>query len=167
MTKLLIIEGRKFIHVFSTDEIFTYSLYQKGVMGLSNYTVYKIEERKKKMTMKCPQCDKIPTMYRLTYTCDSQHEWQENVLPPITFKGTGETTTIDTRKMLMPFGKHKGTAVEDLPLDYIEWVLGNVGNLRDDLREEIEAQVTMKKGGGVVRKEGKISGTTFHYGKKE
>jgi len=38
----------------------------------------------------------------------------------------------------MPFGKHRGKELDDIPLDYLEWLLHNV-ELRDPrLREEVE-----------------------------
>ena len=38
----------------------------------------------------------------------------------------------------MPFGKHKGKLVSELPRDYIEWALANMTGLRDELREAME-----------------------------
>jgi len=52
--------------------------------------------------------------------------------------------------MRMPFGKHKGEPVEDLPTDYIEWLLREA-NLRDDLAEELQNQLDMRGGQGVER----------------
>jgi hypothetical protein len=43
--------------------------------------------------------------------------------------------------MRMPFGKHKGEAVSDLPDDYLEWLAANVhlfGALRREIRYELE-----------------------------
>ena len=37
-----------------------------------------------------------------------------------------------------PFGKHKGVRIADLPLDYINWVLTNM----DDLRPPLQAALT-------------------------
>lgn len=39
----------------------------------------------------------------------------------------------------MPFGKHKGTALVDLPKDYVTWALKNMSNLEPDLRAALEA----------------------------
>ena len=66
----------------------------------------------------------------------------------------------------MPFGKHKGTLLDDLPIDYIKWCLENIDNLRDNLREEMQNQVTLKSGGGVVRQSVKRVGTKFTFGPK-
>lgn len=51
----------------------------------------------------------------------------------------------------MPFGKHKGEPVEDLPADYIEWFLGNVERISPSLQREMEAQLAMKRGEGAAR----------------
>jgi exodeoxyribonuclease X len=51
----------------------------------------------------------------------------------------------------MPFGKHKGEPIEDLPSDYIEWALRELDSLRPALKEEMENQLTMRGGHGVNR----------------
>lgn len=38
----------------------------------------------------------------------------------------------------MPFGKHKGKLLEDVPTDYLAWVLDNCSELRPTLRQAIE-----------------------------
>lgn len=38
----------------------------------------------------------------------------------------------------MPFGKHKGLRVADVPHDYLRWLLGNAKEMEGDLRQEIE-----------------------------
>jgi uncharacterized protein (DUF3820 family) len=53
----------------------------------------------------------------------------------------------------MPFGKHNGEPIEDLPADYIEWCLENC-DLRPALQSEMEAQLSLKRGEGVQRKRG-------------
>jgi len=57
-------------------------------------------------------------------------------------------------RMLMPFGKHRGEPIEDLPTDYIEWLLENCETLRPSLQEELEAQLVGRQGGGIVRTPG-------------
>jgi len=52
--------------------------------------------------------------------------------------------------MTMPFGKYKGEPIEDLPVDYIEWCLGEC-DLRPALQAEMEAQLALKRGEGVSR----------------
>lgn len=51
----------------------------------------------------------------------------------------------------MPFGKHKGEFVEDLPTDYMYWVLENVERIDPTLQEELEKQLAMKRGEGAAR----------------
>ena len=53
----------------------------------------------------------------------------------------------------MPFGKHKGELLEDIPTDYLNWLMENC-TLRQDLEMEIENQLTLRRGEGVVRKTG-------------
>jgi exodeoxyribonuclease X len=65
--------------------------------------------------------------------------------------------------MKMPFGKHKGTPLDELPLDYMTWILENLSDMRDDLREELQNQVLLKQGKGIVRKEVKREGTKFTF----
>ena len=38
----------------------------------------------------------------------------------------------------MPFGKHRGSLLSDLPKDYIDWALKNMTNLDPDLRYSLE-----------------------------
>lgn len=53
--------------------------------------------------------------------------------------------------VLMPFGRHKDERVEDVPSDYIRWLLENARALDRGLRKELEAQLEMRAGRGVVR----------------
>lgn len=49
---------------------------------------------------------------------------------------------VQTRKRaikVMPFGKHKGTPLKDLPDQYIWWLLNKAENLDADLRASLEA----------------------------
>ena len=57
--------------------------------------------------------------------------------------------------MKMPFGKYKGVKIENIPSDYLEWILENV-TLRDTLQDEINAQISLKDGKGVIRQKGKF-----------
>jgi uncharacterized protein (DUF3820 family) len=59
------------------------------------------------------------------------------------------STTANALKM--PFGKHRGESIEDLPSDYIEWALRELDSLRPAIKEEMEAQLTIRGGHGVNR----------------
>lgn len=63
-----------------------------------------------------------------------------------------------TSPFVMLFGKHKGEPVHDLPSGYIMWLLEKVENMDARLREELEAQMEMREGRGVVRKAARIVG---------
>ncbi len=39
----------------------------------------------------------------------------------------------------MPFGKHRGVPIKDLPKDYVRWALGNLADLDEYLRRALEA----------------------------
>jgi hypothetical protein len=51
----------------------------------------------------------------------------------------------------MPFGKHKGTPIRDLPSDYIRWVLENL-NLRDQLFKALSGEYERRGGSSPKRK---------------
>ena len=40
---------------------------------------------------------------------------------------------------VMPFGRHKGKAIKDLPDDYLAWMLENA-DLKNNLRRHLEAE---------------------------
>jgi hypothetical protein len=46
--------------------------------------------------------------------------------------------------MIMPFGRHRGKKLDDVPLDYLAWVLENCANaspyLRDGIRRIISRE---------------------------
>ena len=44
----------------------------------------------------------------------------------------------DPGDTIMPFGKHKGSRLRDIPIGYLDWLLG-LDDLRPQLRESIEA----------------------------
>lgn len=54
-------------------------------------------------------------------------------------------------RMRMPFGKYKGEFVDELPADYVDWLLAEC-DLRPALQAELEAQLALKRGEGVSRR---------------
>jgi exodeoxyribonuclease X len=42
---------------------------------------------------------------------------------------------------VMPFGKHKGTLIKELPRNYVAWTLQNIPNLEPPLREALERRM--------------------------
>jgi hypothetical protein len=49
----------------------------------------------------------------------------------------------------MPFGKHRGQALSEIPGDYINWLLDNCGNLRDPLKSALIAE-QQRRGNGAA-----------------
>ena len=52
----------------------------------------------------------------------------------------------------MPFGKHKGEQMEDLPTSYLYWIAENLDD-HAEIQKEAEEQLTLRRGEGVVRRE--------------
>ena len=46
----------------------------------------------------------------------------------------------------MPWGKHKGKPIDEVPADYLEWAIKNASNINDTLRAEIERQLGLLPG---------------------
>ena len=49
-----------------------------------------------------------------------------------------------TSILVMPFGKYKGTAITELKLSYVNWLL-TLDNLKSDLRLSLEALVAERQ----------------------
>ena len=45
--------------------------------------------------------------------------------------------------MKMPFGKHKGEELSEIPVDYLAWIEENY-NLSDELREGINEEIKFR-----------------------
>ena len=56
--------------------------------------------------------------------------------------------------MIMPFGQYRDVEVEDVPTSYLEYVLREwtFRPGQEALQEEMDAQIQMRAGRGVVRK---------------
>jgi Putative quorum-sensing-regulated virulence factor len=46
----------------------------------------------------------------------------------------------------MPFGKHRGEHISDIPTSYLAWLLEEVSGLRAGLREAVEAELADRLG---------------------
>lgn len=49
---------------------------------------------------------------------------------------------LEPEREIMPFGKHKGEMLADIPIEYMEWCLENL-DLRPRLRNAMESTVEM------------------------
>jgi hypothetical protein len=43
--------------------------------------------------------------------------------------------------MEMPFGKHKGELLAEIPVDYLQWVISNLDSISDELNDAIEEEI--------------------------
>lgn len=62
----------------------------------------------------------------------------------ITGKSVDELITASSEPLVirvMPFGKHKGAKMEDVPLDYLKWALREMSNLDANLRHTMQKLV--------------------------
>lgn len=58
----------------------------------------------------------------------------------------------------MPFGKYAGEPIEDVPTEYLEWACETWNFATSDrkaLLAEMEAQIALRSGEGVVRRRGR------------
>lgn len=114
------------------------------------------------MDLNCPKCGKEVQTLRVQYECADGHTWGEEVDRTVTAQQTAPSQASGVR---MPFGKHKGELLENIPSDYIHWCLEKLDDLRPDLREEMQNQLDLRSGKGVRRQEVKREGTKFIFGK--
>lgn len=45
---------------------------------------------------------------------------------------------------VMPFGKHRGTPIKDVPKSYLQWILANVETIEPALKAKIEARLNIQ-----------------------
>lgn len=63
--------------------------------------------------------------------------------------------------MAMPFGKYKGTALTELPQQYLDWILsGEFEGLRGPLRAKLEDEQRRRQGVGPSEQESVVSTET-------
>jgi uncharacterized protein (DUF3820 family) len=113
---------------------------------------------------RCPKCqDDNLKVVKVTFECAKGHQFIEEVELP--GEGPPPATEEEPRRRLinipsiksnpanltMPFGKHKGELIENLPTDYINWCLENLEKLSLQVRNEMENQLVLREGKGVVR----------------
>lgn len=112
----------------------------------------------------CPQCRQEPVVIHVTFECPQGHRWTEVVDRPGQYAAAPSEAPAERKGMKMPFGKYKGQFMEDVPVDYFEWCLAKLDDLSPSLRDEMQNQIDLKSGKGVVRRsEGRIEGKTFKY----
>jgi len=56
-----------------------------------------------------------------------------------------ENNVMDTSDVIMPFGKHKGKKLSEIPVEYMDWLIGQdwlkwfaQGDLRNSIEEYLE-----------------------------
>ena len=64
-------------------------------------------------------------------------ELQGNGMKATTYAALADGSLKPYRVHVMPFGKHRGERLEDVPRDYIRWALGNMQDLDEDLRSSL------------------------------
>jgi uncharacterized protein (DUF3820 family) len=64
--------------------------------------------------------------------------------------GTFAMGSLKEKNMKMPYGKYKGQELEDIPTDYIIYVLEE-HTLTTTLEKELQNQLDLREGKGVVR----------------
>lgn len=119
--------------------------------------------------LNCPNCKREVATLRIQYECPNGHVWGEAVDRAVTDPPAVDTQS-ERKGLRMPFGKYKGQFVEDLPKDYVDWLLNKwegAESLREELREELQNQLDMKSGRGVIREEVKRDGLKFTFGGKK
>ena len=45
----------------------------------------------------------------------------------------------------MPFGKYKGRAIKEVPIDYIQWMLANIQNMTPSLYSALTTRLKSQK----------------------
>jgi uncharacterized protein (DUF3820 family) len=60
--------------------------------------------------------------------------------------------SLNTEDLIMPYGKHKGEKICDVPTSYLQWAIREWSDCADELREEMENQIELRAGRGVQRR---------------
>lgn len=62
-----------------------------------------------------------------------------SIIQPDSWEALWEYSEVARIPDVMPFGKHRGVPIKDLPKDYVRWALGNLADLDEYLRRALEA----------------------------
>ena len=81
----------------------------------------------------CEKCDCVELKFNYL---ESNRSIQMRCANCGSFNGNYKYSTIET--YIMPFGKHKGEKLIDIPKEYLEWLYLECDNLSKNLREAIE-----------------------------
>lgn len=110
--------------------------------------------------MKCESCGASVRVLRTVYECNGEdhHHYVEEGDPkpepkhhPRMNIPARESMPNNPAEIRMPFGKHKGELIEDLPSDYIRWCLENLERLDSAVQKEMEEQLLLREGKGRKR----------------
>lgn len=63
-------------------------------------------------------------------------------------KTEGKPESTDEPLTVMPFGKHAGKPLADVPVSYFEWALENMNRLDERIRTAMQAQIDQRRGAG-------------------
>lgn len=110
----------------------------------------------------CTHCgDTNISVVSVTFECPQGHRYTEEVelptdkpreTPKMSFSPRGkEVLPTNPGNITMPFGKHKGELIENLPTDYMVWCLENIERLSSTVKTEMENQIALREGKGVKR----------------
>ena len=92
--------------------------------------------------------------------CDTGHAYHSNrgVVPPREPPPPPPPAPrAPSSPLRMPFGKYRGELIERLPTDYLEWCLGALNWMKPEVRAEMEAQIEMRNGRGIVREKPRVA----------
>lgn len=71
----------------------------------------------------------------MLHVCDylASRKWLE-----VVFDNVEPQKLADPMEVVIPFGKHKGTKLKDVPIDYLKWCKENISNMREPLRSAVD-----------------------------
>ncbi|WP_435979265.1 putative quorum-sensing-regulated virulence factor [Psychrobacter sp. DM4] len=66
-------------------------------------------------------------------------------IAPTDFRAAHTISNTASPVAKMPFGKHKGKLIKDVPMSYIKWMLGNIHNMQPSLYSALTKRVEAEK----------------------